>query len=221
MPTEVEARARLERMVASTTPPLLSSGEIDDLMVLARRPGPSGVDPDTEVEWVASMSLAIGDFVVPPDRSGVRYLITASDGAAGITEPAWPVSGAAVVLDGVEYTGQTDGAWSPAYDLYFAAAEGWRWKAGKISDAYDFSEDQQTFDRSQLVKHCMDMAAKYDALAGTSIYGGGVDSSRSLVSAKFEPRTGRVVSGRYKRPIFAEYDESGDEDQAIPWIANS
>lgn len=221
MPTEIDARARLERMVAATTAPTLDAGEISDLLALAVRPGPSGVDPDSETEWASGMSLDVGDYVVPPARSGVRYLITASDGAAGATEPTWPVSGASVTLDGVTYEGTTDGAWTPAYDLYFAAAEGWRWKAGKVSDAYDVSEDQQSLDRSQMVKSMLDLAAKYDALAGTSIYGGGVDSSRSLTSAKIEARTGRVVSGRYKRPIFAEYDESGDEDQAIPWIANS
>lgn len=221
MPTEAEARTRLERMVASTTPPTLSAAEIDDLMVLARRLGPSGVDPDSETEWTANMALAVGDYVVPPDRSGIRYLITASDGAAGLTEPSWPASGASVTIDGVTYEGDDTDVWTPTYDLYAAAAEGWRWKAGKIADAYDFSTDQQSFERSQKVEHCMKMAAFYDARAGTSIYGAGVDTSgKALVSARMT-RDRRVLGlGHYRRPMFGDAPES-DEDQKIPWIANS
>lgn len=221
MPSESGARVRLERMLASATPPTLTPAEIDDLMVLARRSGPSGIDPDDETEWAASMALAVGDYVVPPNRSGLRYLITASDGAAGTTEPTWPVSGASVTLDGVTYQGTDEGAWLPTYDLYAVAAEGWRWKAGKITDAYDFSTDQQTFNRSQAVEQCMKMAEYYDARAGTSIYGGGVETSpRSITSAKIDPRTGHVVAGWGNRPIFVEGVDD-DPDQAIPWIANS
>ena len=208
-------------MVASSTPPTLSPEEINDLMALARRPGPSGVDPDSETEWAANMALAVGDYVVPPNRTGVRYLITASDGAAGAAEPAWPVSGASVTADGVTYEGTSEDAWTPAYDLYAAAAEGWRWKAGKIADAFDFSTDQQSFDRSQKVKHCMDMAAKYDALAGTSIYGGGVTSSgRSIVSARVERDRRALGLGRHRLPMLGDAPEV-DEDQKIPWVGNS
>ena len=209
-------------MVASTTPPTLSPDEINDLLALARRPGPSGVDPDSEIEWAANMALAVGDYVVPPNRSGVRYLITVSDGAAGAAEPAWPVSGASVAIDGVTYEGTDDGVWTPAYDLNAAAAEGWRWKAGKIADAFDFSTDQQSFEKSQRVKHCLDMAARYEALAGTSIFGGGVTSSaRGLVSGRME-RDRRVLGMGYRRaPMFGDSPETDDEDQRIPWIANS
>lgn len=208
-------------MVASTTPPTLSPDEINDLMALARRPGPSGVDPDDETEWAANMALVVGQYVVPPNRSGVRYLITASDGAAGATEPTWPVSGASVTVDGVTYEGTDEGVWTPAYDLNAAAAEGWRWKAGKIADAFDFSTDQQSFDRSQKVKHCLDMAAKYEAMAGTSIYGGGVTSSgRGLVSGRMERDRRTLGLGHRRLPILGDAPEA-DEDQKIPWIANS
>lgn len=204
-----------------STNPSLSPEEIDDLLALARRPGPSGVDPDTEVEWVASMALAVGDYVVPPNRSGLRYLITASDGAAGSAEPAWPVSGASVTADGVSYEGTDEGVWTPAYDLYAAAAEGWRWKAGKISDAFDFSEDQQSFERSKQVEHCMKMAQYYDARAGTSIYGAGVETSfRSITSSKMKRDRTMMGIGLHGRPMFGEVVQE-DEDQRLPWVANS
>ena len=208
-------------MVASSTPPTLSPAEIDDLMALARRPGPSGVDPDDEVEWTANMALAVDDYVVPPNRTGIRYLVTASDGAAGETEPTWPASGASVTVDGVTYEGTTDGAWTPTYDLYAAAAEGWRWKAGKVSNAFDFSTDQQSFDRSQMYDHCMKQAAFYDARAGTSVYGAGVDSSpKGLVSGRMT-RDRRVVGIGYgNRPMFGDRPEE-DPDQKIPWVGNS
>jgi hypothetical protein len=222
MPSEAEGRARLERMVASATPPILSPAEIDDLMALARRPGPSGVDPDSEVGWFSGYIPVVGDFIVPTNRTGVRYLVTVSDGLAITTEPSWGVPGAPVVIGGTTLVGQTDGAWVPSYDLYFAAAEGWRWKAGKISDVFDMSTDQQTFDRSQKVEHCMKMAAFYEQRAGSSIYGGGVASSNTITSARIEPRTGRLVTGWGDRPIFADItNQDIDEDQAIPWVANS
>lgn len=221
MPSEAEARTRLERMVASATPPTLLPAEIDDLMVLARRPGPSGVDPDDEVEWVANMALAVGDYVVPPDRSGVRYLITASDGAAGAAEPAWPASGASVTTDGVTYQGTTDGAWTPTYDLYAAAAEGWRWKAGKIADAFDFSTDQQNFQRSQKVAQMMKMAEFYDARAGTSVYGAGVETAkRGIVSGRMERDRRMLGIGARQGVLFGDAPVE-DEDQKIPWVGNS
>ena len=221
MPTEADARLRLERMVASATPPTLSPDEINDLMALARRPGPSGVDPDTEIEWAPNMALVVGDYVVPPDRSGVRYLITVSDGAAGATEPSWPVPGASVAIDGVTYEGTADGAWTPTYDLHAAAAEGWRWKAGKIADRFDFSTDQQSFDKSQQFKHCMEMAAFYDARAGTSVFGAGVTSTgKTIVSARMS-RDRRVLGMGYRRSPMLGDPATEDEDQRIPWVGNS
>jgi len=57
----------------------------------------------------------------------------------------------------------SDTDWEPTWLLEFAAAEGWRWKAGKVSFHFDFSTDQQSFERSQVYDHCMQQAALYDA----------------------------------------------------------
>jgi hypothetical protein len=55
----------------------------------------------------------------------------------------------------------TDVGWTPTYDLNAAAAEGWRWKAGKVSPNYSFGIDRGRDEQSDVFKHCMAMAAQY------------------------------------------------------------
>jgi len=55
----------------------------------------------------------------------------------------------------------SDAAWTPTWDLNAAAAEGWRWKAAKAAADFDFSEDGQSFKRSQMVAACERMADLY------------------------------------------------------------
>lgn len=55
----------------------------------------------------------------------------------------------------------SDPAWTPTYDLDQAAADGWEAKAGKAATGFDFGEDGQRFNRSQLFDQCMKMAALY------------------------------------------------------------
>ena len=115
-----------------------------------------------------------------------------------------------------------DDDWAGAWDLYASAGEGWRWKAGKISSAFEFSEDQQSFKKDQMFDHCMAMASAYDMRAGTSIFGTTPTTAISgITSATMgHPKT-TVVTLRDGRPIFIEKDTILDEDQAVPWIANS
>jgi hypothetical protein len=55
----------------------------------------------------------------------------------------------------------TETDYVPTWDLNRAAAEGWRWKAGKLAgSAYDFTADGSTFNRSQMVAQCERMAAQ-------------------------------------------------------------
>lgn len=51
-----------------------------------------------------------------------------------------------------------------SFDLYGAAADVWRTKAGQVSKAYDFSTDNHSLKRSQLMAHCMEMADYYTML---------------------------------------------------------
>jgi hypothetical protein len=47
------------------------------------------------------------------------------------------------------------------WDLNSAAAEGWRLKAGKAANRFDFGSDVNSFSRDQVYKHCIEMAKHY------------------------------------------------------------
>lgn len=63
-----------------------------------------------------------------------------------------------------------DPAWVPTYSdrgLRKASAQGWREKAGLVSDQYDVGVGSGvTFDRSQLISFCLDMAKQYGGRGG-------------------------------------------------------
>lgn len=66
--------------------------------------------------WVAAAAYAVGNEVIPTVENGFWYEVIISDGAAGGTEPTWPlIIGDTVVLDGVTYEckGQYGGFPSP------------------------------------------------------------------------------------------------------------
>ena len=55
----------------------------------------------------------------------------------------------------------SDTSWTPTWDLNRGAAEGWRWKAGKVAGRFDFSTDGQSFHRSQMAEMCEPMVKQY------------------------------------------------------------
>jgi len=57
--------------------------------------------------------------------------------------------------------GPSDSDYTPTWDLNRAAAEAWRWKAGKVSGAFDFQADGASYSRSQMLDMCNRMAAQY------------------------------------------------------------
>jgi hypothetical protein len=63
----------------------------------------------------------------------------------------------------------TDNGWTPTFDLDRAAAEGWRWKAGKTSPDYSATLDGAQLARNQRYEHCMKMADTYDGRTNASI----------------------------------------------------
>lgn len=86
----------------------------------------------------------------------------------------------------------TDDDWTPTWDLHGAAADGWERKAGLVAGDYDFGEDGQRFDRSQVHAMCIKQADRFDsrrssrssfrAVTLQSPYGGAaVDSAPSLL----------------------------------------
>ena len=67
--------------------------------------------------------------------------------------------------------------WVATYDLNAAAAEGWRWKAGRVAGEYTIGQDGSSLNRSDMHKHCLAMAAYYDQRVGQTI-GDVVSTSR-------------------------------------------
>lgn len=55
----------------------------------------------------------------------------------------------------------SDAAWTPTWDFDAAAAEGWRRKAGLAAARFNFAEDSQRFERSQIYAHCLQQAEQY------------------------------------------------------------
>ena len=58
-------------------------------------------------------------------------------------------------------------SYTATYDLYRAAAEAWRWKAGIVSETYDFIAEGGEFKRAQVYAHYMEQAKRYAGMAGS------------------------------------------------------
>ena len=58
---------------------------------------------------------------------------------------------------------RTDDAWTPTWDLNAAAAEGWSRKASLAANLFNFAEDSQRFDRSQIYANCVTQRDYYAA----------------------------------------------------------
>lgn len=161
----VVARARLQRMVADAVDPTLTTPEVDDLMLIAQEADSYGRAPD--YKWYASSYIPAGVYVIPTTPNGHHYRILVA-GTTGTVEPVWPLGAGATIVDGT-VTWQEGGApnWLPSYDLNRAAAEGWRWKAAKASDRFNFSNDNANFQGSQVHTHCLKMADVYQNKAGS------------------------------------------------------
>lgn len=162
---ESEARTRLVDLTAANTFPTLTPEQVDSLLRGARRVDSDGYLPSDDTEWSAATEYAVDDVVVPTSRTGRTYKVTDA-GTSGVTEPTWPtVHGGTVALDGVTYEDITDDttAWAGSWDFYRAAAEGWRIKAGNVSNRHDFGSNQGNYNPAQVFDHCIKMADLYAA----------------------------------------------------------
>lgn len=57
----------------------------------------------------------------------------------------------------------TDPEWVPTWHLDYAAAEGWRLKAGKVAGDFSFSADGASYQKADVLANCLAMEAKYAA----------------------------------------------------------
>lgn len=56
--------------------------------------------------------------------------------------------------------------YTDTYDLYVAAAEAWRMKAGQFAEEFDFEAEGGAFTRSQKYANALKQAQRYAAMAG-------------------------------------------------------
>lgn len=56
-----------------------------------------------------------------------------------------------------------------SYDIYRAAAYLWRERAGQLTDRYNISIDGHRMNRSEWFEHCMQMAERFEQLAGPTV----------------------------------------------------
>lgn len=190
--TEDEARDQLRRMVASDTFPTIDGQELTDLLRLARRPDWRGIlDVDVPLPdgatrtaaegqyaiWQPSHAYTAGQTVVPIRRNGHVYTVAIA-GTSGTEPPLFPTSG--TVTDGTVTWTETNTAvvWQPTYNLNSAAAEGWRWKAGRTADRISFGTQGDNYNAEQMHQHCVDMAKYYE---------GRVFQSVKVTSARTKP----------------------------------
>lgn len=163
------ARARLESMLQWQAAPALSSTEVDQLLAMARRPDPYGNPPDDYLDWKASTAHGLNVERAPTIRNGFFYRATTA-GTSGATEPAWPVTVGATVNDGsVVWTNAGLAPWSPTWNLRYAAAEGWDWKAGKVVNQFDVRAGSTSAARNQQYQACIKQAQRYRGGAMASL----------------------------------------------------
>lgn len=64
----------------------------------------------------------------------------------------------------------TDDGWTPSYALNAAAAEGWRMKAGIVAADFNFSADDASYSKGDVMAKMLEMEQHYAALDNGSLY---------------------------------------------------
>lgn len=64
----------------------------------------------------------------------------------------------------------TDDGWEPTYALNAAAAEGWRMKAAAVAADFDFTADNASYSKGQVMAKMLEMEQHYASLDHGSLY---------------------------------------------------
>lgn len=171
------AQARLERMVAASTEPVLDAAAIADILGLAARPDYMGNDPRNipAVAVRASSTLYAINDIVRQDLTTERWWICEIPGTTRSTAPVWPVMtyvpgpSDITVVDGPVIWRDAGSRWQPTYDLNAAAMHGWEQKAAAVAHRFNFAADSNQFNVSQIHAMCLTMADRYKARSPQTI----------------------------------------------------
>jgi hypothetical protein len=60
------------------------------------------------------------------------------------------------------------GEWVETYDVNLALALVWATKAARVAGDFNFSADDASFQKGDVLAHCLDMEAKYRAMVGST-----------------------------------------------------
>jgi hypothetical protein len=60
--------------------------------------------------------------------------------------------------------------WEGTYALNAAAAEGWRMKGARVAGDFNFSADDASYSKGEVLAHCLSMEAKYAAMDRGVLY---------------------------------------------------
>jgi hypothetical protein len=169
-------------MTASTVEPTLTTQEVNDLLLWCSRADTNGNSPLVIVNAfdgamtsgspiLTSQALKFANVDVglniQVDGAGpvdipLETTVLSYQSATQVTLAAsagTTVVGAQIIL------ARQNPLWNPSFALYWGAAEGWRWKAGKVTNRYKFMADGGSFSREQLFDQCMVMAKEYELRA--------------------------------------------------------
>lgn len=150
--------------------PAIDSSALIRILSRSRVIDSAGTVPDLHLEWTASTPQAVGNTIVPSTRNGYYYTATAiiGSGDTDTTEPAiWPTTiGATVVDNKVTWTATGYTYWLGAFDLNYAAALAWEWKANVCAHMTQQTVDGQSFNPQQLRPQFLEQARYYKRKRG-------------------------------------------------------
>jgi len=146
----------VKKMTAATSDPQLADADVQAVLTVWRRPDSTGALPSAV--WAAETAYALAAVI-----SAQGHVYSASTGGtSGSYAPAWDTTPGATVTDGsVIWTESGVDPWQGAYNLNRAAAELWRWKAAQAAGDFTFGADGGTYQREQVIAHCLQMADLY------------------------------------------------------------
>lgn len=89
--------------------------------------------------------------------------MTAASVRPGLTEQELSTLLAISVTPDREGRPADDPNWTGGWDLDYAAAEGWRWKAAAVAADFSFSADDASYQKDTVMAKCLAMAAAFAA----------------------------------------------------------
>lgn len=109
------------------------------------------------------------DAVDPNEQRKAAARVRLSRMIAASTRPVVSPEEVDVLLDQFRTTDDdgrlvSDPDWHATWALNRAAAEGWRWKAAAVAADFNFSADDASYSKGDVMAKCLEMANKYAAM---------------------------------------------------------